>query len=541
MDPSFYADAGTTTPARREPDPARRSAAVLLDTFRRDPPGAWSDNRQVQAQKFRGVPYVAIRAIMDLFGSCTTQVVRRKKNRNKSTFGPGGAVAKALPTAGAQSRDEEYTPFTDLGHPLPRLIARPNGSETFGELGAKLILQNRLTGVGPLWKVPNAKGQPVELWPLKTPATYPLYAFSAQYPEGAWRVTPFSPSGWAGAVGRIGSSGAILPGEEVARFSDPHPYIDWDGFSPLTATAHQLDILEAIDESRWSAMNNGLQLDAVLMIPGGDEAVMSRMSAAMTEKAAGSRNARKFLALGTPTGGSPGDKPNLQTFGQSPRDMDYSAGWDQMVKFCLAVFGVPQSVAGLASSSSYSEFYAAIRQFHHRQGQFIRRVAEWFTKELAWPWCAFPDEFRIQIDLPTIDDPDLLQSRLGSDTKRLTVNETRALRNFPPVKGGDVPEDVYVEWVKSKVMPEPEPAPQPGPGGDSPAAEPGAGGPEAGDVPGPENPQAEGSRPPAAKKALAELTGSDGGFLVPDGTAPAKRKKKRRAVSRYLNRLLKSL
>lgn len=532
MHASYYSD------GRHEADPVqRRQGAAMLAYRRSDPPGSWTDNRLLQSQKFTGVTYVAIQSILDLVGGCTYQVVRRKRKVVKATFLPGGRVVKAMPTAHAQADDEEYTPFRDRDHPLGAVVARPNAHQTFGELCGDIVLQNRLTGVGPLWTVPNRAGKPVELWALKTALTYPIYQLSTMYPKGAWRVNPYgAAAGWMGMMpGGLSATGGIIPGEEVARFRERHPLIDWDGFSPLTADARQLDILEAIDESRWSAMNDGLQLDAVLTVPGADQGELDRLSTKMREKAGGSKNARKFLTLATPPGTNPADRPTLNVFGTSPRDMDYSQGWEQMTKFCLAVFGVPASVAGLQEKTSYAELYASLRQFHHRQGQFIRRLAEWLTKVLCWPWCEHPDEFKLQIDLPGLDDPDMLERQLGADTGIRTVNERRALRNLDPVEGGDVPEQIWLKWVEQKYLTPPEPEqppageqqPDQSPPADNPLAALAGETPTGGAPPGPE--AGAGQLPPrdAVAKAMGELAGSAGGFLVPPAAAVKKKRRKK--------------
>lgn len=529
-------------PDRAEPDPQQRAmGSALLETFRRDLPGAWGDNRFLQSDKFRGAVHVAIKAVMDLVGSCSVQVLRRKrKARGRTTFA-GKTVAKALPTPHAQASDEEYTPFEDEDHRLCKLVDRPNEQETISELLSKVVLQNRLTGVGPLWKVPNSAGKPLELWPLYTALLQPTTGPTREFPNGAWRVQPYRSAGWVGGgLGGLGSAGAVLPGEEVCRFMEPHPLLPWDGFSPLTAEAVQLDILEAIDESRWSAMTHGVQLDAMLIAPGMDEADAKRVQADMTAKMGGSRNARRFGVVAPPFGDSA--KYDLKTFSNSPRDMDFSAGWEQMVGFVLAVFGVPKSVAGLATTTSYAELFAALRQFHHRQGQYVRRMAEWLTKELAWPWCSFPGEFKVQIDLPTLEDPDLMEKQLSADVNIRTVNQRLALRNLPPVEDGDVPEPIYLELLKAKHLPQ-QPAPgmpggeSGGDGGGNPLA--GVGDtPTGGAPPAPENPAGEGARPPLTK-AMNTMTGSEGGYLVaPDRLRVRKR---RRAARKWVAKALKSL
>jgi phage portal protein BeeE len=501
-------------PARSSPDEGQRSTGyALLETLRRDPPGAWATNRWEQVQHYNDVIYIAIRRIMDLVGGSSFEIYRRKRQKtNKTTF------SKSVVTSQTQGRDEDYIPFQDRDHPLHKLITRPNPVDTFGEIASKIVLQNRLTGVGPLWSVPNAAGKPVELWPLRTPMMLPLWQWTKQYPRGAWRVVPYSNAGWSSALPLgMGVSGAILPAEEVVRFMDPHPLIDWDGFSPLTAGAKQLDVLQAIDESRKNAMDNGLQLDAVLMVPGGNQDQLDRFATKMTEKLGGSRNSRKFAAVATPNSMGTGDKPDLKTISSSPRDMDYSQGWEQMTKFALALFGVPATVAGLTMASSYSEQYAARQQFHDSQADYLGRLGVWLTKVLCRPWERFADEYVIKIKPRPINDNDLrekqFQRQLQSDL--ITYNEARAKDDLDPVEGGDVPVSLYVKMKEQELMP-----PQPSPG--MPGMESGALGeeqtpeadplsellgmsPEGGAVPQPDNPAGEGSGlPQVEKKALSQ-------------------------------------
>lgn len=505
---TLYSDKPTiSAPAkqRKYTDPGQHQAAAwMLDTFRRQPPGAWSDNRWEQVAHYRDVIYVAIRSIMDLISGADFCVSRKKrKSKNRTTFMKSGGATQA------HGRDEDYIPFEDYDHPLARLTRRPNEVETMGELAAKLVLQNRLTGVAPLWCVPNNAGRPVELWALKVALLQPLYQQSLLYPHGAWRVTPYTQGGWSGFLpGRIGSAGAVLPGEEVKRWMDPHPLIDWDGFSPLTAGAVQLDVLESIDESRKSAMDNGLQLDAVLIAPGIGEHNATRIQDKFENRHRGSRNAKKFAVVdpGDPVAGGTGGF-DLKTLSQTSKDMEYDKGWEQMVKFALALFGVPASVAGLSTTTSYSELYAALRQFHHRQQAFVSRMETWFTKILAWPWCSFPDEYIVRVKLPPLDDPELREKVLGRQLQYdlLTYNEARIKDDMDPVEGGDVPVSLYVQMKQQELAPEPAPGegqPGAGGGGDPLAAMLGGGGPTAGAVPQPDNKAAEGTKPPTEKKAL---------------------------------------
>lgn len=540
-------------PDHSTPDPAQREQGrMFVQVMRRQPPGTWGDNRWEQVNHYKGIIYIAIRAVMSLAGGASYEVLKRKRRKRSRTTFTRNTTTKAVALPQMDGRDEEYTPLEDYDHPLAKLTRRPNPNETFGELSAKLILQNRLTGVGPLWAIPNAKRRPVELWTLKSAYMYPLYQVSRQYPNGLWRVRPQVSVGFTGGMpSGLSMMGADLPGEEVKRFMEPSPVIDWDGYSPLTAGAVHLDVLESINDSRKSAMDNGLNLDAVVIAPGMAQESLDRLSAMMTDKAGGARNHRKFVAIGTPPGGGPDGKVLLQTLGQSPRDMDYSDGYEQETRFALALFGVNDVVAGLAQGN-YSERYAARRDFHDRQEQFFNDLACWYTRVLCWPWCSFEDEYVFRITLPPVNDEELIEKQLQNDKGIRSVNERRAQRDMAPVKHGEWPEDIYLKVLEQEAMPQPEP--QPGMDGGEAAPEDAdplaallGGGDTAtgGAAPQPDNPDAEGTAVPVTKaladplasegtvdKAMSSLVGSTGGFLVPPATMGTGVKRKRRKRAR---------
>ncbi len=109
---------------------------------------------------------------------------------------------------------------------------------------------------------------------------------------------------------------------------------------------------------------------------------------------------------------------------RSPTDMGFETGWDQLVKFVCAVFRCPAVVAGLAQSSTYAEWYAALKQFF--TGTLIPHcsstAAHW-TLRIVRP--AFGDP-------PAIDDQDQLLGRLGflKDCGALTKGEARVASGF---------------------------------------------------------------------------------------------------------------
>lgn len=502
--------------ARRDPKQNGFAAGTLqlVDQLRRDAPGQQTGNRLEQSQHDRGVIYIAIRAIMDAMYSSTIQLNKKhqryhqtslrrlEKGRAEGEFiksletldreyqprfdaarrkGTDSFLAlsreydskfdrlevfhfKALPTAHAQSQDEQFRPFDDPDHSLVKLLDTPNRTETFNELLAQLVLQYQLTGQGLLWANGDNIGIPRELYVLPTALCYAQPPMP-DYPEGWWRVTQYYPMGGFGILpSPLSGGGAPVDGRDVFVFKNPHPLWRFDAYSPLDAGAIQLDILESIDQARWTAMDMGLTPDMILLAPGVNQDQLDAYLERLKHTNIGKRNHRKVMAIGGDQGDSKFDVKFPST---TAKDMDFSGGWDQMTAFALALFGVPKSVAGLATTGSYAELYAAIKQFHTLTLRpLVARLGAWLTRHLARIW---GDDLAIQLDLPTIDDQQLQEQQLGTDLAHdgVTYNEYRAIRGRKPVPGGDVLCSVYVQLQQSKAQQSQQAAqPQPAaPGG----------------------------------------------------------------------------
>ncbi len=438
-------------------------ATYLADTLRRDPPGQWSDNRYEQSNHYRGVLYIAIRSIMDALYSTT---ITLNKKHHKYAAVSLRRLEKAMPTPHANSSDERMRPFDDPDHSLVKLLDQPNRTETFNELLAQLVLQYHLTGSGLMWANPNKLGLPAELYILPT-ALCTAQPATPDYPEGWWRVTQYYPGGGFGILpSPMSGGGAPIDGRDLLRFKNPHPLWRFDAMSPLTAGSVQLDILESIDQARWTAMDQGLTPDMILLAPGVNQAQLDAHLERLKATNIGKRNFRKVMALGGDQGDSKFDVKFPST---TAKDMDFSSGWDQMTAYALALFGVPKSVAGLATTGSYAELYAALKQFHTLTLRpLVQRLGVWLTKHLARVWS---DDLAIQLDLPTIDDQQLHEQQLSTDLAHdlLTFNEARSLRGRKPMPGGDVLVSVFVQKQQAKAQQEQQaqqPQPAPAPGGD---------------------------------------------------------------------------
>lgn len=553
---TIYSD-GSFDPDRRAKPPEAdwRTARDFRNLAIADPPGQWASNRYQQARRLTGTVYVAVQAIMDLAGGSSVTLLRRvRKAASRTTFGPGDSVAKSTPLSQQRGRDEDYVPFEDYDHPLAKMTRTPNPNESMGEWMAKVIMQNQLHGIGPVWAVGSESrpDRPVELWCLRAPFMYPLYQYTPQYPNGAWRINPYRAPGWAGVLpSGMGSAGAVIPAEDVKRFVNPHPLIDFDGYGAVEAGAVQLDTHDSVDVSRKSAMERGLNLDTVIIAPGMGDPQVQTMKDGLESRHMGPERARRVAILAPPPDNGPGQKFAIEQLGNSPRDMDYPQGWEQSLTSVLALFGVPKIVACLGESGSYAEGYAAWQQFHGRQENYLARFATWYDRSFCDPWEEYTDQFCLRITPKPIDDKDLAEKKHSRQCQNgtVTLDESRAKDDLPPWPDPEIGRmllPVALAKLQQDAMPQPQPGALPvdtAEGDDSSAplatlpfgAKPDSGPPR------PKNDGGKGSLPQrVAKTAMSSLVGSAGGFLVPAAAGRMQRKRKR-GLRGFLRKSLKAL
>jgi len=485
--------------ARAKPSPSERvQSAVFQHVLEADPPGMWGANRAAQTNHDTGVIAIAAKAYLDAIGGSKIVVHERKV---ASKFLKSGS-------AGIYARDDEYEP-ADPDCPLCQIIEQPGGEDGVWSMHqecAYLTLQHLLTGEAPAWTPCNDAGKPVRFFSLTSALVQPSIAMGvdARYPRGAYRVTPYAGGMGFYMAGQVGAY-ALLPGEEVARFREFHPWSRNLGMSRLESGAKEIDVLEAITASRWAMSDHGLQLDTVAMLPGASEETIQAFQKTMQQKAGGARNARRFLAVGGP---SITEKWQLQTFGQSAREMDYQQSYDQAAGIVLAMFRVPKGVGGFTSQSTYSQHYAELQQFWDLGIiPYCRGLGVFLTQSLAKPWCTRPGQYRIEVEAQKPKDVEM-QSKTndtGLQTGAIDVNEWRKVNDWPTKPDGDAPLPVYIARLQQAIAPQPQPGALP-PGGEEQGQE---GEPQEGD----DSPEA--TQDSATNAALAMLGIPAGGDAEP--------------------------
>lgn len=383
----------------------------LLQAFRSQAPGGWSDDRWEQSRHFSDIRYICIhRTGMQLLQA--EYQLFEKDVRHPDGKRP---ITPDDPPQGGRL----VRPYQ-----LIDLLGKPNAQDSFGMMMYRWNQQMGLTGMALTWMVPNELGTPFELYPIPTAVAIPQPVVNPEYPHGYYRIQPVYPYGPFSSYPTPNSSvGAPIPAQWMMKFLYPHPFLRYEGFSPQTALRLHLDEVEMIDRSRHASMRRGIHPSAILNMEGMDgaqplpEPEIARIKADFEETQMGPENFGQLFVA------APGSK--LEEWGTRPIDMDYQAGWEQLVSFAMAGYGVTKAAAGMIDDTSYAALFASLKQLHLLTLQptcdlFAANV----TRTLA-PF--FGDDLILEIRCNRIDDHEIKQAKIETliSAGAITKNEVR--------------------------------------------------------------------------------------------------------------------
>lgn len=417
-------------PIADPPAADRTQVDLFWRALRKTVPGPWASDHWNQTTKgFVGATYVAVDMLGRAIGSATVNLMEHVGRSDRV----GTEVRRALPTAGAQESDEQWVP-AEPDHPARKIVEEPNPRQSIADVLYERTLQECLTGTSYTWAVPNGYGEPCEQYVIPTVLTLPLPA-SEDYPNGAYRIQPATAHGaYAVLPGRYAQTGAVLPAEQILVDRRPHPWVGYDGYSPLQAAETQLDVLRQIDIMRTSAAQNGAEPSLVIIAPPGTKPEeVDQLQAKLDRRFAGPWNHRKVMVI-SGGGTQPGQGMTVMPWSKGPGDLGGEETWEQIVGFVSALFGVPKVVTGLTDAGSYAEFFAALKQFYTRTLLPLAKRISWrLTQQLLWPY--YGKRLRYQLDLPAIDDRESLRAdlQLLAECQALRVNEVRTRLGFEPL------------------------------------------------------------------------------------------------------------
>ena len=300
--------------------------------------------------------------------------------------------------------------------------------------------QMDLTGSALTWmvesKLPSAlegKGLPMELYPVPTATMVPQAVMSPEFPEGFYRAQPLFPYGpFSSQPTPMSSVGAPIDARWVLKFRFPHPLLRYEGYAPLTGIRLHADEVESIDRSRWYKMKRSVNPAAVMnfsevegmeIIP---DPEIARIHAEWENSFQGPENHGRLIV------GIPGS--TIEEFGTRPVDMEYQAGWEQLVSFVMAALGITKPAAGMIEDASYATLFATLKQLHLLT---LKPMCERFSAKLTRHLASFfGDDLIVEIRCPRIDDHDVKNAKLSllAQNKAITVNELRKELDMPLTK-----------------------------------------------------------------------------------------------------------
>ncbi len=393
----------------------------MLEAFRSRAPGGYTSNPQEQTNHYVGIVYEAIHRTNEQLAQSDFRVFQRDDTH------PDGRREIT------RARDPQ-------AYKLVELLEAPNRDDDFGDWVSDVNIQMDLTGSALTWMVPNAMGIPYEMYVVPTAIAMPQPIISPEYPEGAYRIQPIYPYGPFSTFPTPNTAaGALIPTEWMMRIKYKHPLIRWDGYSPTTALRLHIDEVESMDRSRWYAMKRGIEPSAVLnfddlgptdQLP---EAEIARIQEEFASMFQGPENVGRLLIS------APGSK--LEPWGINPKDMDYQSGWEQLVSFVMAGYGITKPAAGMIDNASYATLFATLKQFHLLTLQpKANRIARKINRNLA-PF--FGDGLTVEIQCQRIDDHDVKNQKisLAMQGMCITKNEVRKELELPPTQemwGNDI-------------------------------------------------------------------------------------------------------
>lgn len=381
----------------------------------------WAARWALKAAQWPITPTWAQYAFMDI---AFPTLVRDGYKKNSAVF----ACAQALAFGFSEARPTVMVEGVEVReHPLSRLLRQPNP-----DMGAKMLLMYTITymaigGNCYWWKIRNAGGQVIELWPLHDGQMWPV--------AGGTRLI-------GGYELDTGNGIKPIPTTDVVQFMwAVDPAQPWRGLGALVPAARDVDADNAMTEYTFTLLKNNAVPPLAIVVPPDvlmDAGKVRRMREEWTENYGGTNQGRPAVL----TGGMDVKQLSFdinRLAGEALRKIPESR--------IAACFRVPAIIAGLQTgldAGTYANYETAMRAF-----------AE-YTLLPLWDRCddlitrVFSDDFDLGDDTQVVFDTaqvTALQGRVAEAFARardgiaggfVMVNEGRAWTRQPRVAGGDV-------------------------------------------------------------------------------------------------------
>lgn len=302
-----------------------------------------------------------------------------------------------------------------LGHPVRRLIRRPNDLQTWPDFIEWWISQVLLHGNGVAQIVSDGAGRPVALLPIPWGNASPVLL-----PGGRLALDVV---GYQSPWGGTGLSRRLLPGEFVHLKDRSDDGLI--GRSRLSRARDVVGIAQALQEYNGSMWRNQVTPSGAIKLEGKVGAEMlGRLKEQLSQSFAGPHNARKVLVLD--------QGASWQALSVSPEDAEVLASRRFTVEELCRLYQVPPPIVQDLSHGTFTN---------------SREAGRWFAQFTLSPWCrkieaefsrsVFTDPaMSLEIDMSALmrgDAETRWQShKIAVDAGILDPDEIREIEGFNP-------------------------------------------------------------------------------------------------------------
>lgn len=254
-------------------------------------------------------------------------------------------------------------------HPLARLLARPNGRQSGGELLEAVFAYLQTAGNAYL-QAGIVDGEVKGLFCLR-PDRMKVVAGSDGWPT-AYDYTA------AGRTVRLGQETAPVP--TILHLALFHPLDDHYGMAPLEAAQTSLDIHNAAGQWNKALLDNAARPSGALVYSAAGGNLTSdqfdRLKTELEQGFAGAANAGRPMVL---EGGL-----DWKTIALSPRDMDFIEAKHAAARDIALAFGMPPMLLGIPGDNTYANLAEANRALWRQTiVPLVVRVADELSNWLA--------------------------------------------------------------------------------------------------------------------------------------------------------------
>jgi hypothetical protein len=250
-------------------------------------------------------------------------------------------------------------------------------------------------------------------------------------------VQPWLPAGPFAQVPTQLGIGTVVPAEQIQMVKYPHPFFRWTGYSVLYAIANQNDVARLMDSSRSTAFATGIDPTFMLSIENPaldpDDEQLRRWQQQFVNVYGGPQ------AAGKPFIAPPFTK--LERVSNTPIEMGYVEGWNQLLDFTLAAFGLNRAVAFMSADSNFATMHASIANVYHATvDPLLAKFSNILTNKVIHPWYSHEIHLHLHGRRLADDEMDMKKIDVAARNKAIKIGEIREKLGLPP-------SDRDQEWV----------------------------------------------------------------------------------------------